>query len=64
MNVDNLEALAEALGVNSRWLIFGDAPKVPDDKLVYIWDRINDQRRQQALKILETFADDDQSQSA
>lgn len=64
MNVDNLEALADALGVNSRWLIFGDAPKLPDAKLVYIWDRIADLRREQALKVLETFADADQSQSA
>ena len=58
MNVDHLEALDAALGVNSRWLIFGDAPKLAEEKLVSIWDRNPEVNRPQALRVLETFADD------
>lgn len=63
MTVDNLERVAEALGVNPRWLIFGDAPRFPDPKLAHIWDHIPERRRKQALKVLEAFADEDESQT-
>lgn len=58
MTIENLEKLAGAFEVNSRWLIFGDAPKLTDEKLVYIWERIAERQREQALKVLETFADE------
>lgn len=57
MTVDNLEKVAEVLEVNPRWLIFGDSPMQPDPKLAYIWDHIPPARRDQALRVLETFAD-------
>lgn len=54
ITVENLEAIAGAMGVSLRHLMFGD----PDDeKVAYIWDHIPERRRQQALQILETFAD-------
>ncbi len=56
ITVETLEKIAGALGVSLRWLMFGD----PDDeKIIYLWDHIPERRRQQALAILETFADDE-----
>lgn len=57
MTVENLEAIAKALGVSPRWLVFGDGPAEPDGKLVYIWDHIPKRRREQALRVLEAFVD-------
>lgn len=59
MTTDNLEKIARALEVNPRWLMFGDLPKQLDPKIAYIWDRIPGDRQQQALAILETFAQED-----
>lgn len=61
ITVDNLEKIAKALGVSFRFLMFGDQE---DEKLHYIWDYIPDRRRAQALKVLETFADDERSGGA
>lgn len=58
MTTDRLEAVAKALDVNPRWLMFGDYPKKVDPKIAYIWDRIPPTRQDQALAILETFAED------
>jgi DNA-binding Xre family transcriptional regulator len=56
ITVENLEAIAKALGVSMRHLMFGD----PDDeKVAYIWDHIPERRRKQALEILQTFTDGD-----
>lgn len=56
ITVDNLEAVAGAMGVSLRYLMFGD----PDDeKVSYIWERIAEKRRKQALQVFETFTDDD-----
>ena len=61
ITVDNLEKVAEALGVSLRHLMFGD----PDEeKVSYIWDHIPERRRQQALQVLQTFADDNDNGSA
>jgi len=54
ITVENLEAIARALGVSLRHLMFGHPD---DDKVAFIWDHIPERRRQQALQILETFAD-------
>lgn len=64
MTVENLESVAKALGVNSRWLIFGDAPQMPDEKLVHIWDHIPQRRRDQALRVLEAFVEGDKESGA
>lgn len=58
ITVDNLEKVAQALGVSLRHLMFG-SPQ--DESLHYIWDYIPDKRRKQALDVLETFADRDNS---
>lgn len=63
MTVANLEKVADALGVNPRWLIFGDTPRYPDPKLAHVWDHIPARRREQALKVLQAFAEDDEAQA-
>lgn len=65
LTFDKLTAIAEALAVNPRWLMFGDAPERPDDKLAYWYDQLSERRKKQALKILETLVDDqDESQAS
>ena len=59
MTVDNLEKIAGALGVSARWLIFGDGSREVSPQLVYIWDHIPAARRDQALKVLEAFVEDE-----
>lgn len=58
MTIDRLEALAVALEVNPRWLIFGDYPREVDAKIAYIWDHIPESRKAQARAVLETFMED------
>ena len=58
MTLDNVNKLAAALGVNPRWLAYGDGPRVLPDNVAYIYDHIPLERRAQALKVLETFADE------
>jgi DNA-binding Xre family transcriptional regulator len=64
MTVENLEKVASVLSVSAQWLIFGDTANLPDSKLFYIWDHIPDEKRDQALRVLETFADDDNGLAA
>lgn len=59
ITLETAEKIAKALDVNPRWLVYGDAPMVMPDNVVHIWDRIPNARREQALAILETFADDE-----
>lgn len=56
--LDKLEKLADVLEVNPRWLIFGDKPRKRDPKIVNIWDKINERDRAQALRVLESFVED------
>lgn len=58
MTLDNVNKLAEALGVTGRWLAYGDGPKKAPPNVIYIYDRIPLDRREQAMKVLETFADE------
>lgn len=61
MTLENMEKIAAALGVSTRWLIFGeDYPREINPKIVYIWDHIPERRREQALQILETFTEDEE----
>lgn len=53
LTTDNLEKIAAALGLSVRQLWWGDA----DGKVAYIWDHIPDNRKEQALRVLESFAD-------
>lgn len=60
ITVENVEAIAKALGVSLRHLMFGE----PDIANVsYIWDHIPEQRRKKALQALEAFSDIDDSAS-
>lgn len=53
MTLENIEAVAHAMGVSPRWVIFGDG----HPEVINVWDRIPERRKKQALEILETFAD-------
>jgi transcriptional regulator with XRE-family HTH domain len=52
ITVDNLEKIADALGVPLRQLMFGDPIS---DNLVYLADRVPQKNRKQVAAILETF---------
>lgn len=54
MTFEKIEQITKAMGVSLRWVVFGDGH--PDFENV--WDRIPEKRRAQALKVLETFADE------
>jgi hypothetical protein len=55
LTTDNLEKIAEALGMSVRELWWGNG----DGKVAYIWDHIPDERKDLALRTLEQFADSD-----
>lgn len=52
MTIDNLERIAEAMGISLRVLLFDE-----EADIVQIWDRIPIERRQHASDVLATFAD-------
>lgn len=54
LTTDTLEKIAAALGMTARELWWGDG----DGKVSYIWDHIPDDRKPQALQILESFAEE------
>lgn len=59
MTVDNLEKVAKALGVTLRYLMFGEGdPDASHDNVTRLWDKIAERDRARALRVLETFADD------
>lgn len=62
MSIETMEKVAKALDVDPRWLIFGDVPAQPDNKLVQIWDHIPERRRRQALRVLESFTDEGEAE--
>lgn len=53
LTTDNLEKIANALGVSVRELWWGNG----DGKVSYLWDHIPDDRKDQALRVLEAFAE-------
>jgi lambda repressor-like predicted transcriptional regulator len=57
LTTDNLEKIAAALGVSVRELWWGNG----DGKISYIWDHIPDERKPQALRILESFAEEEET---
>lgn len=54
LTTDNLEKIAAALELTVRELWWGDA----NGKVTYIWDHIPENRKQQALRVLESFAEE------
>lgn len=63
VTLETLEKIAEAMGVNARWLAFGDYPRKRDPKIAYIWDRIAERDKERALRVLETFTEDESKAS-
>lgn len=63
MTLENMEAVAEALQVDPRWLLWGDEPPRAEEVVVKMFDRIPKNRRSQALAVLETFTTDEETQS-
>lgn len=57
MSIDKLISVADVLGVDPRWLIFGET--IAPDSVVNIWDKIADADKPRALAILKTFAEVD-----
>jgi len=58
MTVENLENIAEALGVDSRWLIFGDgSPEVATD-IARIIEKIPADEMEKVRRVLEAFIKD------
>jgi hypothetical protein len=55
LTTDNLEKIAEALGMSVRELWWGNG----DGKVAYIWDHIPDERKDLALRTLEQFTEND-----
>ena len=56
MTIRNAEKLADALHVDPQWLIFGEGSPEAATDVASIFDRIPKGQRDQALRILETFA--------
>lgn len=59
LTTDNLEKIADALSISVRELWWGNS----DGKVTYIWDHIPDSRKEQALKVLEAFAENGASKN-
>lgn len=53
MTTDNLQKVAGAAGVSLRWLLFGDE----DSSVMHLFERIPEDRREQAISMLEAMAD-------
>lgn len=60
------ERYATAYKVDLTWLLTGKGdmkPKTSSAEIVDIWDRIPDRWRDQAIRTLESFADDDEKEA-
>ena len=51
-----VEKLAEALGVDARWLAYGEGDPEPASGIDDIWDRISEKDRPTARRMLEGLA--------
>lgn len=56
MTIRNAEKLAEALGVDPQWLIFGEGDQDRATDISRMIERIAEEDRAQVLRILATFA--------
>lgn len=56
MTIRNAEKLAEALNVDPRWLIFGEGDPDQATDISALFERIPQDQRAQAWRVLETFA--------
>lgn len=56
MTIRNAEKLADALSVDPRWLIFGEGTPERGADIANLFERIPEDQRDQAWRVLETFA--------
>lgn len=50
LTVESVGKLAPALGVSSRWILFGETAEI-----INTWEKIPPERREHALDVLRTF---------
>lgn len=55
LTLKTVDKLAEALGVDARWLAYGEGDPEPATDIADIWDRIAERDRDQAKRVLESF---------
>lgn len=51
-----VDKLAEALGVDARWLAYGEGDRDRATEVAKVWERIAERDREQAMRVLEAFA--------
>jgi len=56
LTLETVDKLAGALAVDARWLAYGEGEPDQATDIAKLWERIADKDREQALRILETFA--------
>lgn len=56
LTLKTVDKLAEALDVDPQWLAYGEGSPERAGELTQLWDRIAERDREQARRILETFA--------
>lgn len=52
----NVDKIADVLGVDPAWLAYGEGDRDRATDLAKVWERIAERDREQAMRILETFA--------
>jgi transcriptional regulator with XRE-family HTH domain len=55
LTMKTVDKLAEALGVDARWLAYGEGTPERASEISDIWDRISKDQREQAKRVLEAF---------
>lgn len=56
ITIKNLDKVAEALGVDPRWLAYGEGGPERATDIAELWGRIAENDKEQARRVLETFA--------
>lgn len=56
LTLETLNKIAEALGVDPVWLAYGEGDPDAASEITKVWERIAAEDRDQALRVLETFA--------
>jgi transcriptional regulator with XRE-family HTH domain len=55
LTLKTVDKIADALGVDPRWLAYGEGDPEPAGELTHIWERIAERDRDQARRVLESF---------
>lgn len=56
LTLETLNKIADAVGVDRVWLAYGEGDPEAATELTKVWERIAEEDRVQALRVLETFA--------